>query len=176
MSEKAKNMNHPNPHLLGRFRCTSRPDEMEGGSWTNTDTIDIYYDQSQQLSFKFLLKTESNHGVSDRYEEGFVHQGSSPHEVQFDVRQRCKWWTSWGMGYDGQDCNMDIFGPQEYLQIFHLLDQEELARAIEDGFAPDETTMALVRQEGGLIYYRDKYQNGRDLGSFVPWERFLRRF
>jgi hypothetical protein len=163
-----------NTHLLGGFICTSRPDEMEGGSWTNLDTLHIYYDRSQRLSFNFRLKTESNHGWSQRYEEGFVHQGSSRHEMHFEVRGCYEWGASWGMGYDGATYRMSTFGPQEHLQIFRLLNQKELTLAKEEGIVPGEAAMALVRHKGELVYYPNTSSSGneRDVKSGVPWEKF----
>ena len=167
-------MDLQNTHLLGRFICTSRPDEMEGGSWTNIDTIYIYSDQSLHLSFNFLLETESNHGWSRRYEEGFVHQGSSGYEMHFEVRRCYKWGVSWGMGYDGETYHLSTFSPQEYLQIFRLLNQKELTLAKEEETVPDESHCCLIRHQGELIYYRDTSSSGNEhnLKKAVPWEKF----
>jgi hypothetical protein len=164
-------MDLQNTDLLGRFICTSRPDD---GSWTNIDIIYLFYDQSQRLSFNFLWETESNHGWSRRYEEGLVHQGSSRHEMRFEVQVRYEWSVSWGMGYDGETYCRSTFDPQQYLQIFRLLNQEELALAREDWIVPDKAAMALIRHEGELVYYRDTSSPGDEQGlkRGIPWEKF----
>jgi hypothetical protein len=158
--------------LSGIFYCDFRPDVESRGGWTNNDTIFIYPDESQRLSFNFLLEKESNHGRICTFEEGFVHQDAAGRDAHLEVRWRYSW-TSWGTGYEAPEYQSFAFPSQHTIRILRMLDQAETARAREEGKFFEHAKMALFEPEQDVIFRRVDGGEGDQCRSADRLERTI---
>ncbi|MBO0792707.1 MAG: hypothetical protein J2P36_17415 [Ktedonobacteraceae bacterium] len=141
-------MDLPDTNLSGIYYTISNPN----GDYVYSNHILIYQDESQRLAYNYYLETEDNHGWYHTFEEGFVHPQATGRSLHFEVQRSYEWGGAGGMGYNGSWCRSTRYQPRESIQVYFLLNEAEIASAIEKGLLmSDRSKVVILRQEKGFM-------------------------